>query len=664
MILNNPDLKSVIDDTAKFFGAETPLRKAAELGGRTYEERPQQQDMAISVAESLASSENLCIEAPTGVGKSIAYLVPSIYYALATEKPVIITTETINLQEQLIDKDIPLIKKLFNREFKACLAMGRSNYLCRRRLDLIMSGHSNEYIPSDSLVEDINLIIHWAKSTTSGTKSDMKYEPKIYAWQCVCSETNTCTGDKCKYSNNCFYTNACKSMAQANVIVANHAMFFSDLKMKMQGFSGIFPQYSAVIIDESHHLEDTAAKHLGAEISDKSIYDMLNRLFNPARSRGLLTRAGLETLDLRDFIALTYDHVKTFFNSYKLLIKKGDSSDKRIKETNFVKDTLTEKLDSLERKLGVYINLQKDEDFKTELNAQMLLCKEFRKTLIEAFTVPNDDSVYWVEIGKKAKKTTVAINYAPLNVAQLLRKHLFNSGIPVVLTSATLSVNKDLDYYTKRVGFTGSRKVLSSPFDYKAQVKVYIPEMITNPSNKDIDADLAKYIKKYIELTKGKAFVLFTSYKKLLKVKALTEEFFNEKGIKLIVQGDGLNRSKMVELFKQDITSVLFGTDSFWQGVDVPGEALSNVIITKLPFSVFTEPITEARCEKIENEGGNSFYDYILPQAVLKFKQGIGRLIRSKTDTGILVILDNRVLSRTYGRVFLDSIPECQRIIE
>ncbi|MEI6057294.1 MAG: DEAD/DEAH box helicase, partial [Lentisphaerota bacterium] len=260
MYFENPELKKVIENTAYFFGENSPLKNSEKQGGYKYEERPQQRDMAISVAESLASSENLCIEAPTGVGKSIAYLVPSIYYALATEKPVIITTETINLQEQLIDKDIPLIKKLFNREFKACLAMGRSNYLCRRRLDLIMSGHSNEYIPSDSLVEDLNFIIKWAKFTTTGTKSDMKYEPKIYAWQCVCSETNTCTGDKCKYYNNCFYTNACKSIAQANVIVANHAMFFSDLKMKMQGFSGIFPQYSAVIIDESHHLEDTAAK--------------------------------------------------------------------------------------------------------------------------------------------------------------------------------------------------------------------------------------------------------------------------------------------------------------------------------------------------------------------------------------------------------------------
>jgi len=658
----NLEYRDVVTDTTAFFGMDSPLRKAEEHGGRKYEDRPQQREMSIQVAESLAESMNLCIEAPCGVGKSIAYLVPAILYSLKTKKPVIVSTETINLQEQLINKDIPLIKKLLDREFTACIAKGRSNYLCKRRLELVEHNDS-VYLPSESMISEINRILTWVKITKDGAKSDLGFEPSAYTWQSVCCEAINCNGDKCKYFKNCFYFNSSRSLSSANVIITNHALLFSDLKMRMAVGSRLFPDYSAVIIDEAHQLENTAAKQLGTELSENSIYDMLRRLFNPDSSRGLLICKGKEVQLIKNIIVPTFDLTKAFFNAARRFIGNTDDSTKRIREPNFVEDTITAKLKLLETKLSEYIKLQVKEEFKTELNAQLIRCNEYRQTLTESFAAPTDETVCWVEIVKKTNKESVAINSAPLNIAELLKKHLFSKGIPVVLTSATLSVGKDLSYYKKRVGFTGNEKILSSPFNYAKQVKVYVTEGISAPSEEAYESDLAKYIKKYIELTNGKAFVLFTSYSMLTRIKTLTKGFFEEKGITLLVHGEGMPRSQMIEVFKEDINSVIFGVASFWTGVDIPGEALSNVIIPKLPFQVPTDPIVEARCDRIQKEGGDSFRDYILPEAILKFKQGIGRLIRNKTDKGIIVILDKRVLTKKYGEAFLDAIPDCPRIM-
>ncbi|HBM15696.1 MAG TPA: hypothetical protein DD381_05040 [Lentisphaeria bacterium] len=666
MPVRDPELAEVRVLTSAFFGSQTPLEEAEKYGGRPYEERPQQKEMAQYVAESLIASENLCIEAPTGVGKSFAYLIPSIYYSLKKKKPVIVTTETINLQEQLVNKDIPILKELMETEFTACLAKGRGNYVCRRKLELTTGNGQSEYLPSNSMVPEIVRIAKWSETTFDGTLADLGFEPQLNTWLCVCCEAVNCFGPKCKKFRDCFYWNARKQWDKANIVVTNHALFLADLKMKMTDDieGGVLPAYGAVILDEAHQLEMNAAKHLGVRISESGIFTMLNKLYNSSHGRGLLIRPGTEASELRELVTSAFEYTNTFFNSIREYMSDFDDNQKRILKPNIVEDVLTGQLSLLERKLEEYMKLQEDADYKLEITAQLLRCREYTQAVFEFIMMRAEESVYWIETNDNSLKQNATLNYSPLDVAGILKKYLFDKEFPVVLTSATLSVGKKLDFYKKRTGFSGIEKILSSPFDYLNQAKVYIPKSIPDPMDARFEEQLGEYIKKYIEKTSGKAFVLFTSYGLLSKMKQATAAYFEEKGIQLLVQGEGISRSRMIKVFKEDIDSVIFGTTSFWMGVDVPGEALSNVIITKLPFSVPSDPLIEARLEKIRKEGKNAFMEYSLPEAVLKFKQGIGRLIRSKKDTGIIAILDRRIISKQYGRTFLDSMPPCPILIE
>ena len=662
----HPELNEIRNEIANFFGKDTPLANAEQYGGRKYEERPQQKEIATCTAEALINDENLCIEAPTGVGKSFAYLIPAALYSVKKKKPVIISTETINLQEQLINKDIPIIQKLLKTPFTACLAKGRGNYLCKRRLELVSGEHQGEYLPNNSMMPEIARISNWAQTTSDGSLSSLDFEPSSSTWMCVCCEGINCFGPKCKFMRQCFYWNAKKHWEKANLVVSNHALFFSDMKMHMVDNEemGLLPLYSAVIIDEAHQLESNAAKHLGTRISEPGIYNMLNRLFNPANARGLLIRPGEKAIELRQLVTVTFDFTKTFFNSLRDYMSQFKEQEKRICKPDIVKDVITGQLALLERKLDEYIKEQSDEDYKLELTSQLLRCREYTKAVFEFLMMRAEESVYWIENDNSAQRMSVTLNYSPLSIAEILKKNLFIKDPPVILTSATLSVANKLDFYKGRTGFEGIEKILSSPFNYAKQAKIYIPKTIPDPSEEMFESELAEHIKKYVDKTHGKAFVLFTSYNLLASTKKLTADYFEKKDIRLLVQGEGVSRSNMIKIFKEDIDSVIFGTTSFWMGVDVPGEALSNVIITKLPFSVPTEPIIEARLEKIQKEGKNAFMEYSLPEAVLKLKQGIGRLIRSKEDRGIIVILDKRVISKRYGKIFLDSLPPCPVILE
>lgn len=662
----HPELNKIRKETAEFFGKNTPLVNAEKHGGRKYEERPQQKEMAIYTAEALINDENLCIEAPTGVGKSFAYLIPAALYSVKKKKPVIISTETINLQEQLINKDIPIIQKLLKTPFTACLAKGRGNYLCKRRLELTTGEHQGEYLPSNSMMPEIAKISNWSQTTSDGSLSTLNFEPSPSTWMCVCCEGINCFGPKCKFMKQCFYWNARKQWEKANLLVANHALFFSDLKLHITNEEeiGLLPLYSAVIIDEAHQLEANAAKYLGVRISELGIYTMLNRLFNPATARGLLIRSGEKAVELRQLVSATFDFTKTFFNSVRSYMGQFEESEKRIYKPYIVEDVITGQFALLERKLDEYIKVQTDEDYKLELTTQFLKCREYTKAVFEFLMMRAEESVYWIENEVSTHRKSVTLNYSPLNIAEILKKSLFMKEPSVILTSATLSVANKLDFYRKRAGFEGIEKILSSPFDYTKQAKIYIPNTIPDPSEEKFESELSEHIKKYIGKTHGKAFVLFTSYNLLASTKELTTDYFEKTGIRLLVQGEGISRSNMIKIFKEDIDSVIFGTTSFWMGVDVPGEALSNVIITKLPFSVPTEPLIEARLEKIQKEGKNAFMEYSLPEAVLKLKQGIGRLIRSKKDKGIIVILDKRVITKRYGKIFLDSLPPCPVIVE
>jgi ATP-dependent DNA helicase DinG len=654
-------LEEIISETELFFCKSTPQTKFEKYGGRPYEDRPQQKTMAIAVAKAFVNSNNLCVEAPTGVGKSFAYLIPAIHYAMKNSRPVIITTETINLQEQLIEKDIPILKELLDIEFTAALAKGRSNYLCKRRLDMTTGEHQGEYLPKNSMMPEIEQINQWSNTTDDGSLADLDFNPSSGVWQCVCCENGNCFGPKCKYIRSCFYWQTRKKWEKVNLLVTNHALYLTDLKMKIEGEieGGILPLNSGVIIDEAHQLESSAAKHMGTRISEAGLHYFLSKLFNPNKGRGLLIRPGEQAVELRQLVQNTYNHVSAFFNNVRNKLIEWDDSQKRIYKPYFVEDTLTGQLALLECNMENYMHSQNDKDYMLEIEMQIQRCRAYKKAIFEFLMMNAEESVYWVEREDNSYKKIITLNYSPLNIATILNHTLFSATVPIVLTSATLSVANTLNFYKNRVGFSGQELILDSPFDYTKQAKIHVIKEMPEQQSKNYHNSLAHYIKYYISHSHGKAFVLFTNYSSLKKIVELTRPFFEKKDITLLVQGEGISRSKMLTLFKADVNSVIFGTASFWMGVDVPGEALSNVIITKLPFSVPSEPLIEARIDKIKANGGNPFMEYSLPEAVLKFKQGIGRLIRSKMDTGIITILDNRVITKRYGKVFLDSLPPC-----
>jgi len=641
--------------TEKFFLEDSPLAEAEKYGGRAYEYRPQQAEMARRTAEALIGRHNLCVEAPTGVGKSFAYLLPLIYYSQTQSKPVLISTETINLQEQLIDKDIPILAKLTGVQFKAALAKGRGNYLCLRRLAMSSGEHQDELIPLASLVLDIQRVAKWADVTKDGNRDDMDLRIDPSSWGYVCCEAGNCGGPRCDFFKSCFYWRARLEWEKANIIVANHALFFTDLKMKQDENleTTLLPPYCAVVIDESHTLENNAAEYLGLRVNSAGLHSFLNRLFNPENGKGLMVKNGPEAMELRSMIADIKRDAAAFFNMAEQFLLEKQDSVRRFLKPALIPDLLSQPLGRMRNKLSDFIKTQDDKDFKTELESQLMRCDAYIDGINDFTQMTYPDHVYWIE----EDKVGVSLRAAPLNVAAILETILFSKTFPVILTSATLTVKNSFDYYRSRVGYCrGAELRLDSPFSPK-QVQLFISRDMPEPSDQTYKDALLREIPRFLMMTHGKAFVLFTSYQLLKHCAENLKDFFEDNDITLLTQGDSMTRSTMLKEFKSDINSVIFGTDSFWTGVDVPGEALSNVIVTKFPFAVPSHPLIEARCEKIEASGTNAFMGYSLPEAVLKFRQGVGRLIRSKHDTGIIVILDRRVFSKRYGQYFLDSLP-------
>ncbi len=648
------DIPDIVSPTREFFAVDGALAQAAMLGGRAYEHRPQQADMAINTAMALQSRYNLCVEAPTGVGKSFAYLLPAIHFAKTQVHPVVISTETINLQEQLIEKDIPFLQKVTGIEFKAALAKGRGNYLCKRRLHMACSEHRDQLLPAASLVLDLERLNKWVDGDGSGDRDDVEFRYDPIAWSYCCCEAGNCQGSRCNFFRSCFYWQARINWEKANLIVANHAMFFTDLKMKQDEDleMTLLPKWSAVIIDEAHTLEDSAASHLGLRISSGGLQSFLNRLFNPENGRGILLRQGEKAMNLRKIIAEIKPQVGAFFTLFENMLLKNQETALRLRTPNVVPNLLSAGFGRLRTALADFSEDQEDKNFKTELESQVGRCDAFINGLQTFIDMSLPEHVYWIEEDKGG----ITLQGAPLNVPEVLEKILFHKRYPVILTSATLTVRRSFDYFRSRTGFiNGSELRLDSPFS-PDQVRLYIPRSMPEPNHSDYEDALVAQIPRFLDVTHGKAFVLFTSYKLLKTCAERLRGYFDETGITLFAQGD-MNRTLMLREFKNDIDSVIFGTDSFWTGVDVPGEALSNVILTKFPFAVPSHPLIAARAERIEQNGQSSFMEYSLPEAVLKFRQGIGRLIRSKTDTGIIVILDRRVISKRYGQMFIESLP-------
>lgn len=624
-----------------------------------FEVRPQQVEMARAIQRALLDGRHLAVEAGTGVGKSFAYLIPTIEIIRSAGSKALISTYTITLQEQLINKDIPFLTDCVPQTFVVALAKGRGNYLCKRRLEFALRRQRSLFDDFGSQLEQIS---NWAGETEDGSLSDMPFLPTNQIWDRVKSEHGNCRGRKCPHFRTCFYRRARRRLAKADIIVANHALLFNDLILKEEGVS-ILPDYGFVVIDEAHNIEHVAENHFGINISNHRIRLLLDGLYNPRTHKGLLAYMNAEKA--MDIVSQTRKEVRIFLNHVRQWYEGIREETKGRCYKNFVDDTISGYLKDLGSELTKLVKQSEEVDEKLEIVRFIDRCKALAQDLENFLMQKQADYVYWVEAnGNRAG--TVRLRSAAVNVGPDVKRCLFDKYESVILTSATLSTGAaeekgGFDFFAGRIGLDDFDAVkLGSPFDYQKQVTIYIEKDLPNPNESAFTGTAAEVLKKYILKTAGRAFVLFTSYAMLEEIAGKLSDWLAENNIELLQQGSLLDRTTLLKRFKAEGNSVLFGTDSFWQGVDVPGETLSNVIIVRLPFAVPEKPLLAGRLKQIRELGGNPFNDYQLPSAILKFKQGFGRLIRSKLDTGIVVILDSRIVRKSYGAKFLAAIPKCK----
>ena len=632
-----------------------------------FEIRPEQVRMAHAVQQALMNGRHLAVEAGTGVGKSFAYLIPAADLVCRGAGKAVISTFTITLQEQLINKDIPLLLKCLPQNITAVLAKGRGNYLCKRRLKFTLQ---RQHALFEQFASDIDRISQWSDETEDGSLSDLPFLPHHRIWDKVNSEHGNCRGRKCPHFQDCFYWRARRRLETAHIIVANHALLFSDLVLKDEGVQ-LLPDYRYIIIDEAHNIEHVAEDHFGINISNHRIRFLLDGLYNARTRKGLLSYMGAD--EAIDAVGQVGRQATNFFRRVRDWYDSARQETNGRCHRNCIEDTLSGYVKNLRSELVKFAKGIKDADEKFEIQRFTHRCEALVDDL-ECFLLQKQaDYVYWVETNESRSKT-VRLRSAAVDVGPDVKRCLFEKYESVILTSATLSTGKaddppgdglrhesGFDFFAGRIGLDDFDAVkLGSPFDYARQVTMYIEKDLPNPNDAAFIDAAAEVVKKYVHQTQGRAFVLFTSYSMLDDMGEKLSGWLARNHIKLLRQGSDIDRTTLLKHFKKDGKSVLFGTDSFWQGVDVPGEALSNVIIVRLPFAVPDQPLLAGRLEQIQQRGGNPFRDYQLPSAIIKFKQGFGRLIRSKTDTGIVVILDARILNKSYGSQFLAAIPKCR----
>ncbi|REK43429.1 MAG: helicase [Planctomycetota bacterium] len=656
--------------------------------------------MADAVAAAIADRQHLIVEAGTGVGKSFAYLVPAILAATeaeadrpsasaeeAAERPpdraprvpdraprvpdraprVIVSTHTISLQEQLMGQDLPLLASVIPREFSSVLVKGRSNYVSLRRLENALQ-RADGLFRDDEEFRHLRQLADWADKSGDGSLTDLSYRPLPAVWDEIASDSSNCMGRKCPHYKDCFYYRARRRVHHAQVLVVNHALFFSDLALRRMGVS-LLPDSDVVIFDEAHNLESVAGDHLGLSVSGGQVRYVLGKLYNDRTNRGLLVHYELRQLqqevDRCRFLA------DDFFAEIVELRRTAGGENGRIREVPPVENPLSPALDELAKKIGTFGSRLDDESKRQDFTAAAARLNLLADNLEAWRRQSIDDAVYWIDAPRatsSGRRARVTLWAAPLDVGPVLREQLFDRVPTVVMTSATLAVGRPakFDFFKTRIGLTqAAGQQLGSPFDYRAQVELILPRGVPDPREQPqaFEQVVVEMIRKYVARSDGHAFVLFTSYELMRRAARQLAPWLAQQNMGLLSQSDGTPRSQMLARFKAEPRSVLFGTDSFWQGVDVRGDALRNVIITKLPFDVPDRPLQQARLEAIRASGENPFLSYQLPEAILKFKQGFGRLIRSRDDQGMVVVLDPRIRTKPYGRAFLESLPEC-RVVE
>ncbi|WP_297595851.1 helicase C-terminal domain-containing protein [uncultured Cetobacterium sp.] len=665
---------------------------------KEFEYRNEQLEMAQIIEQGLNTETKVIVEAGTGTGKTLGYLIPAIEWSIKNKKRVVITTNTINLQEQLLNKDIPIAKKVIEGDFSYILVKGRGNYLCNRKLSNVATGDIVDFEEfSQSQKSQFKEVVRWGGKTDTGDKAELPFEVDYSIWEHFQSEADMCAGAKCSFKAECFFLKARDEKKKADILITNHHMYFSDLAIRKEiGFNteySILPEYELVVFDEAHNVEKVARDYFSYEVSKYGFTKTMNQIYTLEKSKkrgtgsldvfiGYLKhtdfdgKKGIER-DLENDIKLRHRNLlssgRAYFNFLIDAFSKGQmtSITYRLKKGEFERAKYYAQLDNLKDEfiadissylkkvksiLGKLKDLEDKEGYMSDFSRYVDRLEGFFENLKFITSLEDEKFIYWVEVnGKKSNSKLVA---TPLKIDGELDKNLYSNLKQMVFTSATIAIGNDFNYFKESIGLKEKtlEKVIHSPFDYNNQMTVYLPKDLLNPSDPKFIDSIRVFLKDLILKTSGKCFILFTSYSTLNYIYYMIKDELEEAGLNLLIQGQA-PRSQLVNTYKTVKNPVLFGTDSFWEGVDIKGDQLSSVIIVKLPFKVPSDPVTEAIIESITQQNKNAFVEYQIPESVIKFKQGIGRLIRSKSDRGIVTILDNRVITKSYGKYFKEAIP-------
>ena len=686
-------LKKINEEDAGFYISDGgPLSKLSE----TFEERPVQIDLLKNIAKAINNEKISVFEAGTGVGKSFSYLIPSILYSLENNERVVVSTGTINLQQQLCEKDIPAVEKILNKKIKFILMKGRQNYVCKRRL----ADASSVLDLFEEETDEIKKIAEWAENSPSGSKSDLAFMPSENSWTKVNSESDACMGMRCPYHNECFVMKVRKEAASSSLIVVNHHLLFADIQSRLEGAgyqdAAVLPPYKYIIFDEAHGIENAATSFFSESVNRFKLNKLINQMYRKRKNSEAGHLCSLAILSSNEEeVVKAYD----ITNRFKASMQNLELASKDLLGNYFslrlcdktARDfgPLLVQLGEVAKALGDFTDLIRivmdgidddDKDFPSYWESKIILHRlESYLILIKNFSIWDEkrDDVFWIQ--KKRLPPDMAKEFSdpdytvftqtPLDISHLMNEGVFEKMSSVICTSATLKTGRDFNYWMSRTGlrYVEDERIVTgefkSPFPYEKNMLFAVPSDAPFPEQMEYQQYIEMALPRLIQAAQGRTLVLFTSYDSLKNAHRNVLSFMKGFSGKIMKQGDDDN-SKLLEIFRKEKESVLFATDSFWQGVDIPGESLSQVIIVKLPFTVPNDPVFVARSEAIEKKGGSSFMELSVPEAVIKFRQGVGRLIRRGDDKGVVLVLDRRIIEKRYGSFFINSLPDCKKIYE